>query len=127
VTRRHSGGYLQTANGARRSPDEPEGGRATPRANQSPRSGSVSSPNESDGSDPETYEDWIMNIRLIEKLRQYVRERLDAKAYDDAGDEDQRIDPMIVDSERERTSRDASPGPAAKVEKPLYPSLPPIA
>jgi len=128
VTRRHSGGYLQSANGARRSPDEPEGGAPTPRAVHSPPSGSVSSPNESDGSDRE-YEDWIMNIRLIEKLRQYVRERLDAKAYEDASDDEQRIDPMIVDSERERerSTLDASPGPAAKVEKPLYPSLPRIA
>lgn len=124
VTRRHSGGYLQSANGARRSPDEPEGSATTPRASET-ASTSVSSPNESDGSEPETYEDWIMNIRLIERLRQYVRERLDAKVYDDPRDEEQRIDPMIVDSERQR-EREAS-GPAMKVEKPLYPSLPRIA
>ncbi|OIW33260.1 pH-response transcription factor pacC/RIM101 [Coniochaeta ligniaria NRRL 30616] len=124
ITRRHSGGYLQSANGSRRSPDSPEGGATTPRASESAAT-SVSSPNESDGSEPETYEDWIMNIRLIEKLRQYVRDRLETKAYEDARDEEQRIDPMIVDSERER-EREAS-GPAAKVEKPLYPSLPRIA
>jgi hypothetical protein len=127
VLRRHSGGYLQSANGARRSPDEPEGGATTPRAAQSP-SASVSSPHESDGSDPEPYEDWIMNIRLIEKLRHYVHERLQTKAYEDANEEE-RIDPMIVDSERqrERAGRESSAGPTAKVEKPLYPSLPRIA
>ena len=122
VPRRHSGGYLQAANGARRSSDEASDGPPTPRAGEAATA--VSSPHESDSSsDPETYEDWIMNIRLIEKLRQYVRERLDTKAYEDARDEEARIDPMIVDSERASESS----GPAAKVEKPLYPSLPPIA
>jgi hypothetical protein len=123
VQRRHSGGYLQSANGApRRGSDEPDGGATTPRASESAAT-SVSSPRESDGSasEPETYEDWIMNIRLIEKLRQYVRERLEAKAYEDAQDE-QRIDPMVLDSDRANES-----DPAVKVEKPLYPSLPRVA
>lgn len=129
LTRRHSGGYLQSANGARRSPDEPEGGATTPRAMHSPPA-SVSSANESDGSEPESYDDWVHNMRLIEKLRHYVRERLETRSYEDtANEEEQRIDPMIVDSERERehSVRESSSGPAAKVEKPLYPSLPRIA
>ncbi|KAB5570218.1 hypothetical protein GE09DRAFT_1055090 [Coniochaeta sp. 2T2.1] len=124
VTRRHSGGYLQSANNdsRRSSGDEPEGGATTPRAVES-----VSSPNESEGSgstEPETYDDWIQNIRLIEKLRSYVRERLENKIYEEAADE-ARIDPMIVDSEREREHE--SSGPSIKVEKPLYPSLPRVA
>lgn len=127
ITRRHSGGYLQSANGARRSPDGSEAGAATPRAMQSP-SVSVGSPNESDGSDPETYEEWVMNMRTVEHLRWIVREMLNKKVYE-ANEEEERIDPMIVDPERERerAARESSAGPATKVEKPLYPSLPRIA
>lgn len=96
-------------------------GATTPRAGEpaavgSPR-GSVS--DSSGGSDPETYEDWITNIRLIEKLRAYVKERLESKAYEEAH-EDSRIDPMIVDSVQERETGDQ----AMKVEKVAYPSLP---
>jgi hypothetical protein len=117
IERRHSGGMLQSHNGNRRL------------ENNGPLSPSnvtvaVSSPSEKSdtSSDPETYDDWIQNIKTIEKLRALVQQRLERREYVDA-DRDQPIDPMVLDSDRQRQKSEAERKPDTK---PLYPALPPI-
>lgn len=122
VERRHSGGMLQSANnGGRRLEDN---GPLSPTSTASSVTVAVSSPSERSeaGSDPETYEDWVQNMRTIEKLRALVLQRLERREYIDA-DRDQPIDPMVLDSDRQRQKSEPERKPDTK---PLYPALPPI-
>jgi len=115
VERRLSGGMLQS--GARDRADVDMDGATTPKARRDSidvPTTTVSSPSasdDSDGSEPEPYETWLSNVRVIEMLREYVRERITKKDYADKEDTS-RIDPMVLDEENK-----------APAEKPLYPSL----
>ena len=120
VERRLSGGMLQS--GARgRGGDVEMDGTATPRASRSSSEvplATVSSPSSTDdseaGSEPEPYETWLSNVRIIEMLREYVRDRITKHDYIAEADQDtSRIDPMVLD---EGTK-------AEPAGKPLYPTL----
>ncbi|KAK3504953.1 pH-response transcription factor pacC/RIM101 [Neurospora crassa] len=130
--RRLSGGVLQSA---RRAADEAD--RApTPKASEQ---ATVSSPSEDsetgDVNGPETYDDWLQHMRVIEYLRQGIRARLERQDFDE--DDTSRIDPMVLESsdrnqqQRNQQQQQKSPneptaaGPSAP-EKPLYPVLPRI-
>ncbi|KAK0630729.1 hypothetical protein B0T17DRAFT_590166 [Bombardia bombarda] len=137
--RRLSGGVLQSASNAGAGA---AGGRraAGPTASSSANSGSdsdrsatatpkpaeaassVSSPSDgsSESGETETYDDWLQHMRAIEYLRNGIRERLHRRDYEEVVD-NSRIDPMVLDSDRQREQR--GPGP---VERPLYPVLPRI-
>lgn len=56
----------------------------SPVQSQSQRQASVSSPSaDSDsGSEPELYDQWVNNVRIIEDLRRYVKDRLARQEYD---------------------------------------------
>lgn len=109
--RRLSGGMLQRASGARRASEESDQA-PTPKAEpQSPASPS----DDSDAGEPEPYEAWLQNVRVIEYLREAIQDRLKKGEFDadsDEGDNDHNIDPSLK--------------AAAEVEsdKPLYPALP---
>lgn len=106
--RRLSGGMLQRASGARRASDDSD--RAT-----TPKAEAMSPASTSDDSDingePEPYENWLQNVRVIEFLREAIRDRLKSGQYSDSEGEDEMIDPSLQEAEK------AS-------EKPLYPALP---
>lgn len=106
--RRLSGGMLQRASGARRASDDSE--RAT-----TPKAEAMSPASNSDDSDingePEPYENWLQNVRVIEFLREAIRDRLKSGQYSDSEGEDEMIDPSLQEADK---------GP----EKPLYPALP---
>ncbi|KAI7781763.1 ph-response transcription factor [Diaporthe eres] len=106
--RRLSGGMLQRASGARRASDDSE--RAT-----TPKAEAMSPASNSDDSDingePEPYENWLQNVRVIEFLREAIRDRLKSGQYSDSEGEDELIDPSLQEA-------DKAP------EKPLYPALP---
>ncbi|KAH8879411.1 hypothetical protein GQ53DRAFT_800252 [Thozetella sp. PMI_491] len=121
--RRLSGGVLQSANASARAREASEGA-TTPRASDS--LSAVSSPSgESDNSEPpETYDNWIHNMRLLETLRKAIRERLENHDYDDAEADESRIDPMVLDSDNTRAPPQQSASEAPRAERPLYPALP---
>lgn len=124
VQRRESHGMLQAANpGPNGRGGENEDRTSTPRAADRESISSPSADSSADGSEPESYDDWIQNIRTIEKLRMFIRERLEKHEYEEPSGMDRmdrsRIDPMVLDSDKQRDE-----GPALKVEQPLYPSLP---
>jgi hypothetical protein len=98
---------LQSANDRRRSSNDSDKA-PTPRAIDaaSPSGDSESS------SEAETYDEWVQNMRTIEFLRKYVRERLHRHEYET---ERHRGDPMVIDSDKQGS------------RKPLYPVLPPMA
>lgn len=115
--RRYSGGMLQRARAPppRSTPDEREG-TSTPKASEA-----VSSPSSEDTDISEStrdkeveYDRWLENMRVIESLREYVRERLERKDY--VADQNERREreksatPMDVDvaSPRSPVSREAS-------------------
>jgi hypothetical protein len=84
----------------------------------------VSSPSEGSetgSSDPETYDEWIQNMKTIDRLRALIRDRLERRDYVES-DREQPIDPMVLDSDRHRQES----APLRKVDRPLYPTLPPI-
>ncbi|EOO04449.1 putative ph-response transcription factor pacc rim101 protein [Phaeoacremonium minimum UCRPA7] len=106
VERRLSGGMLQSA---RRAADDVEMSTG-PRPVES--FSSVSSPSdESDnGGEPEPYENWLQNVRVIEFLREYVQDRLKKRQYEESNSsDDERIDPVLAGRN--------------EAEKPLYPVL----
>lgn len=108
--RRLPGGMLQRASGARRASDDSEGA-TTPKAEaMSPASTS----DDSDSSaDPEPYEAWLQNVRVIEFLREAIQDRLKHGQYDSDGEDN--IDPTLkalTDAEKQAS------------ERPLYPALP---
>ncbi|KAL2164582.1 hypothetical protein VTH06DRAFT_3799 [Thermothelomyces fergusii] len=116
--RRLSGGMLQSASGLRRDGGG-GGGNRTPTTTTTPRApdgANVSSPSDGSegGGDNETYDEWLHNVRAVEFLRNYVRQRLERRDYesdsDDGRVDNSRIDPALVDRSRDRVN---------------YPSLPP--
>ncbi|KAF3804098.1 pH-response transcription factor pacC [Colletotrichum gloeosporioides] len=122
--RRYSGGMLQRANpSSPRSPiiREDSSGFSTPKAESvassigSPSASSDSEMSEGARDREEKYDQWLENMRTIEALREYIRERIDRKdfAEEARSPEASRLkspEPMEVD---------AKPAPAA----PLYPVL----
>lgn len=127
VERRHSGGMLQRADdGSRRDAsralaDQEKTLSPTPKARVSVAVSSPSEGSEAGSSDPETYDEWIQNMKTIDRLRALIRERLERRDYVDS-DREQPIDPMVLDSDRHRQD----PATERKVDRPLYPTLPPI-
>ncbi|TPX12064.1 uncharacterized protein E0L32_007179 [Thyridium curvatum] len=107
IERRLSGGMLQAA--SRHGREERS---TTPKASESAMS-SVSSPSDASdsSSEPESYETWVQNVKLIEYLREYVKDRLKRHDYEETR-EQHRYDPMSIDSHKEKPA-----------ERPLYPSL----
>ncbi|KLU89337.1 pH-response transcription factor pacC/RIM101 [Magnaporthiopsis poae ATCC 64411] len=115
VERRLSGGILQSAMRERQARDDvatSEGAR-TPRPSSA--AVSVSSPSsaasDSSGSEPESYDSWLQNMRTIEALREYVKERLERREYVDEP-ASPRPDPVMLKTERREAET-----------KPLYPAL----
>lgn len=128
VERRHSGGMLQRADdGSRREASRAvvdHDHKTTTLASKAPVSVAVSSPSEGSetgSSDPETYDEWIQNMKTIDRLRALIRDRLERRDYVES-DRAQPIDPMVLDSDRHRQDE----APQRKVDIPLYPTLPPI-
>lgn len=117
---------LQSSSGRRGAEERDRS--ATPKAAGDSTSPSANSPSEeSEGSgDAETYDDWLQHMRVIEFLRNGIRNRLERRDYED--DDTSRIDPMVLDSDRRNSSNDANrpvesrPSPP----QPLYPVLPRI-
>ncbi|KAF3769997.1 hypothetical protein M406DRAFT_354209 [Cryphonectria parasitica EP155] len=108
--RRLSGGMLQRARGARRASDESEGA-VTPKAEpQSPASSTDD--NDSTG-EPESYEAWLQNVRVIEYLRVAIQDRLKSRQYDSDSEGEDNIDPTLKAGKA-----------SAKIDAPLYPALP---
>ncbi|KAK0722883.1 hypothetical protein B0T26DRAFT_642263 [Lasiosphaeria miniovina] len=122
--RRLSGGMLQSASGARAAVDRA----ATPKASAEPSAmSSVSSPSdESESGEGESYDDWLQHMRVIEYLRNGIRHRLEHRDYVDEQDTS-RIDPMVLDADRARTTPSPpTPSAAPAPERSLYPVLPRI-
>ncbi|KAL8423465.1 hypothetical protein RB596_003610 [Gaeumannomyces avenae] len=115
VERRLSGGILQSAMRERQARED----MATSEGARTPRPSlaavSVSSPSssasDSSGSEPESYDSWLQNMRTIEALREYVKERLERREYLDHS-ASPRPDPMVLKAERREAET-----------KPLYPAL----
>lgn len=108
--RRLSGGMLQRASGARQVSEEPEQA-TTPKAEpQSPASPSE----DGDAGEPESYELWLQNVRVIEYLREAIQDRLKKGEFDgeSEGADNHNIDPSLT----------ATGGVAS--DRPLYPALP---
>lgn len=107
--RRLSGGMLQRASGARRASEESDSA-PTVKA-ESPASPSEDGDN---AGEPEPYEAWLQNVRVIEFLREAIQDRLKHGQYD---------------PEEAGSGADANIDPSLKVEgdksgTPLYPDLP---
>ncbi|KAJ0109203.1 ph-response transcription factor [Diaporthe amygdali] len=107
--RRLSGGMLQRASGSRRASDDSD-------VATTPKAEAMSPASTSDDSDingePEPYESWLQNVRVIEFLREAIRDRLKHGQYSDSEDgDDDMIDPSLQEA-------DKAP------EKSLYPTLP---
>ncbi|GKT88324.1 pH-responsive PacC/RIM1 [Colletotrichum tofieldiae] len=125
--RRYSGGMLQRA--APSSPRSPllmedSSGVTTPKAESV--ASSVGSPSsESDMSEgarerEEKYDQWLENMRTIEALREYIRDRIDRREYSEESAEQGSKSPLASRLKSpEPMEVDAKPGPAA----PLYPVL----
>ncbi|KAM7223792.1 pH-response transcription factor pacC/RIM101 [Rhypophila decipiens] len=125
--RRLSGGMLQSASGRRAAEERDRS--ATPRGpGDSP---SVSSPSEeSEGAaDAESYDDWLQHMRVIEFLRNGIRNRLERREYEEM-DDTSRIDPMVLDSDRKTNNSSRNSDKTKPVDsrpsppQPLYPVLP---
>lgn len=139
--RRLSGGILQSACHGARSADEDSSpsGALTPR----PVESTVGSPTESEsGESPESYDDWVQNMRVLETLRSYVRDRLERGDYEKRTEKDSkkdldvkdsekgidtsRIDPTVLDNEGSSDSVSSAAAKAREeIQQPLYPTLPP--
>lgn len=111
MDRRLPSGLLQSANTGRRVPDDSDRSSITPKASETASSPSDKSDTSNEA---ETYDEWVQNMRTIEFIRKYVRERLERREYEDSPKEN-RIDPLA--SRREKLGG----------EKSLYPTLPPLA
>lgn len=121
---------LQSASGRRAAEERDRS--ATPKGpGDSP---SVSSPSEESegGADAESYDDWLQHMRVIEFLRNGIRNRLERRDYEEDNDTS-RIDPMVLDSDRRNNSSSRNSSDSSKsVEsrplppQPLYPVLPRI-
>lgn len=120
--RRLSGGILQRASGARRASEESDSA-PTPKA-ESPSSPSDDGEN---GGEPEPYEAWLQNVRVIEFLREAIQDRLknhqydSEKAKDDDDEDDDKADDDNIDPSLKAA---AAAEAAAEANKPLYPTLP---
>lgn len=115
--RRLSGGMLQRASGARRASDDSEK-TTTPRASESAQSPTQS--DESDSGEPEPYESWLQNVRVIEYLREAIQDRLKKGEYDDGDDDiNDAIDPALAAAGKEQEQEKEK-----ESETPLYPTLP---
>jgi hypothetical protein len=127
VERRHSGGMLQRADdGSRREASRAvvDHEKTNSPATKVQVSVAVSSPSEGSetgSSDPETYDEWIQNMKTIDRLRALIRDRLERRDYVES-EREQPIDPMVLDSDRHRPELATQ----RKVDRPLYPTLPPI-
>ncbi|KAI6365388.1 hypothetical protein MCOR25_005401 [Pyricularia grisea] len=106
VERRLSGGILQSASRDRERESSYDGA-STPRGPES--IGSPSASSDASGSEPESYDSWVQNMRTIEALRELVRERLRRGQYDDV---EESVDLPPIKTERPEEE-----------QKPLYPSL----
>jgi hypothetical protein len=129
--RRYSGGMLQRSNPARAHPmdllhPEAAGAPAPAKAAETATSpvGSPASSSESDVSEAtrereEQYDRWLENMRTIEALREYVRDRLERKDFVEDEDAGRRresdFDAMDIDVEPAKKPADAA--------APLYPVL----
>jgi len=118
---------LQAANnGVRRSEDNR--GTLSPTPRPTDVTVAVSSPSdnsESGSNEPETYDEWVQNMRTIEKLRAIVKQRLERRDYLESDRDQQPIDPMVLDSER-RQEAAAQQHPERRSEESLYPRLAPM-
>lgn len=112
--RRLSGGMLQRASGARRASEDD--GATTPKAAPAEGSQSPASPSDDsdNGGEPEPYEAWLQNVRVIEFLREAIQDRLKNGEFESESDVDDKIDPSLS----------VTASGAAPADKPLYPSLP---
>lgn len=84
----------------------------------------MSSPSdESEAGESESYDDWLHNMRAVEFLRGYVRNRLERREYEEGSDDgrvdNSRIDPMLVDRSVDRSADRGR-------DRVSYPSLPPM-
>jgi hypothetical protein len=124
--RRYSGGMLQRASHGARTSEEPTSPVTTPKAGESAVSSIGSPSSESDVSDSarereEKYDQWLENMRTIEALRDYIRDRLESNDYVDEAAKSLRerdSDAMDIDSTIDIANKPASPALA-----PLYPVL----
>ncbi|KAF3356602.1 Putative proteasome subunit alpha type-1 [Verticillium dahliae VDG1] len=126
--RNYGGGMLQRANPApeaRRRSDTPTAIQIKSESTPTPSVGSPSSESEmSDGAREreEKYDQWLENMRTIEALREYIRDRIARKDFDEKSEgRESSPDAMDVDSRRTTPAPTSavSPAPAA----PLYPVL----
>ncbi|EEY22745.1 pH-response transcription factor pacC/RIM101 [Verticillium alfalfae VaMs.102] len=126
--RNYGGGMLQRANPApeaRRRSDTPTATQIKSESTPTPSVGSPSSESEmSDGAREreEKYDQWLENMRTIEALREYIRDRIARKDFDEKSEgRESSPDAMDVDSRRTTPvpTSAVSPAPAA----PLYPVL----
>lgn len=104
--RRLSGGMLQRASGARHGSEESDAPTVKAEA-ESPASSA-----DDESGEPEGYEAWLNNVRVIEYLREAIRDRLEKGEFDSSDSEDN-IDPSL---------KVVAAEPSAA--KPLYPDLP---
>jgi len=112
--RRHSGGYLQkpASNGSEDSDETPSPITSRPNSNvdaPSPAFKNVDPALRSPGAqseDSDAYksnEAWIENVRIIEALRQFIKEKIESGDYDQE-DNESRGDPMEMDQDKEAQS-----------------------
>ncbi|KAK1751734.1 pH-response transcription factor pacc-1 [Echria macrotheca] len=126
--RRLSGGVLQSASSASDRATPPVGGPPTPKA--SDQQVSSPSPDSEAGGEPESYEDWLQHMRLLEQLRLAIRVRIERGEYDedaggdnntsDGSDGESRIDPRLAGRAMTDERMEASQGQGQS----LYPTLP---
>ncbi len=116
--RRTPGGRLGQAPGSRRADVDAEDADADAAA----RPASSPSDESDSSSDPETYESWLENMRLIEFLRKYVKDRLQRGDFDDVTRPKVESDEKggLLHSEPMALDGDVKTKP---VERPLYPTL----
>jgi hypothetical protein len=113
--RRYSGGLLQKAAGSGDSDETPSPTTSRAGSNigiRSPGSGNLDpalrSPGaRSDASDSEVDKSnaaWVENIRVIEALRLFIKEKIESGDFADGEDGESRGDPMETDQDREAQS-----------------------
>lgn len=83
--RPHRGGMLQSASRKVR-PEEED--RRQQRQGSGSKEGGASSPSAASdaSSEPESYDQWLNNVRMIESLREYIKTRLTRQEYDPSRD-----------------------------------------
>ncbi|CAK7218650.1 hypothetical protein SBRCBS47491_003577 [Sporothrix bragantina] len=82
--RPHRGGMLQNASRRVRPEEEDKSQTPRPQQRQGSRDATASSPSAASdtSSEPESYDQWLNNVRVIESLREYIKTRLSRKEYD---------------------------------------------